>query len=461
MNVSFKNRIASFFLIATALLVALVFAFIYFMVRNQVYADLEYTLNYEAVRHEKEIMIEGGRMKFINKAEMQEREHREVEVNPIFIQLTDARGNVQDRSPNLKEGTLIFQTDVTGPVDQDHVLNGKRIRQRQIPIVDRGKVVGYIVTAVSSENAHQLVSALQRWLLVLYPIVLLILFGVTRWLAGKSIKPVTTILQTTNRITESNLSERIPLPDQRDELFQLTSSINQLLMRIESAMEREKQFTADASHELRTPLSVLRGTLEVLLRKPRTSEEYVEKIELSIKEIDRMHLIVEQLLMLARFDHPEKSPVREPVTLKQFLLDLIHRQQNTWSDNGVQVDVQCADAVVLQTDPGLLEVILDNLLSNAVKYSAYDHTVQVAVEEDQPIVTLTVRDSGIGIRKEDLHRIFQPFYRSAALEHKTIKGTGLGLSLVQKACDQLGIEITVSSEVNKGSSFTLTFLSQS
>lgn len=460
MNVSFKNRIASFFLIATALLVAVVFAFIFFMVRNQVYADLEYTLNYEAVRHEKEIMIEGGRMKFINKTEMQEREHREVEVNPIFIQLTDATGNVQDRSPNLKEGTLIFQSGVTGPVDQDHVLNGKRIRQRQIPIVDRGKVVGYIVTAVSSENAHQLVSALQRWLLVLYPIVLLILFGVTRWLAGKSIKPVTTILQTTNRITESNLSERIPLPDQRDELFQLTSSINQLLMRIESAMEREKQFTADASHELRTPLSVLRGTLEVLLRKPRTSEEYVEKIELSIKEIDRMHLIVEQLLTLARFDHPGKSPVKESVVLKQFLFDLIQRQKRTWSDNGVQVDVQCADAVVLQTDPGLLEVILDNLLSNAVKYSSHNHNVQVVVEE-QPALTLSVRDSGIGIREEDLHRIFQPFYRSAALEHKTIKGTGLGLSLVQKACDQLGIEITVSSEVNKGSSFTLTFLSQS
>src|SRR5690606_14080535 len=298
MNVSFKNRIALFFLIATALLVALVFTSIFFMVRNQVYNDLEYTLNYEAVRHEKEIRIEGGRMRFINKAEMQEREHREVEVNPIFIQLTDAQGNVQDRSPNLKEGTLIFQPGVTGPVDQDHVLNGKRIRQRQIPILDRGQVVGYILTAISSENAHQLVAALQRWLLVLYPIVLLILFGVTRWLAGKSIQPVTTILQTTNRITENNLNERIPLPDQRDELFQLTSSINQLLTRIESAMEREKQFTADASHELRTPLSVLRGTLEVLLRKPRTYEEYVEKIELSIKEIDRMHLIVEQLLTL-------------------------------------------------------------------------------------------------------------------------------------------------------------------
>ncbi|MBX2967536.1 MAG: HAMP domain-containing protein [Cyclobacteriaceae bacterium] len=456
MSVSFKNRIALFFLTATAVLVALVFVSIFYRMRNQVYAELEYILNYEAVRHEKEIMVDGNRIRFINKAEMQEREHREVEVNPIFIQLTDANGNVHDRSPNLKEGTLLFQPGVTGAIDQEHLLNGKRIRQRQIPIIDQGKIVGYIVTAVSGEHAHQLVSALQRWLLVLYPIVLLILFGVTRWLAGKSIQPVTTILQTTNRITENNLSERIPLPDQRDELFQLTSSINQLLARIESAMEREKQFTADASHELRTPLSVLRGTLEVLLRKPRTSEEYVEKIELSIKEIDRMHLIVEQLLMLARLEHPGKTPVIEPVVLKQFLSDLIRRQRESWSGNDVQVDVTCAETVTLKTDAGLLEVILDNLLSNAVKYSPHHNAVQVVVNES-PQVTISVRDSGIGIREDDLQRIFQPFYRAAALEHKTIKGTGLGLSLVQKACDQLGVELQVVSEVNKGSTFTLWF----
>ncbi len=342
------------------------------------------------------------------------------------------------------------------PVEQQTLLNGKRIRQLQIPVVDEGKLVGYIITAISIENALQLLTTLKQLLLVIFPVVLLLLFGVTRWLAGKSIEPVKTILETTNRITETSLNERIPLPEQRDELHQLTSSINQLLTRIESAMEREKQFTADASHELRTPLSVLRGTLEVLLRKPRTAEEYVEKIGLSINEIDRMHHIVEQLLTLARFDHPSRSPVYIGVTLKEFIEDLIQRQQKSWSDRQSNITVSCPAELQLQTDPGLLEVILDNLLSNAVKYSPAGSLIQIDVKS-QPSVSIRIIDHGVGIRQDDLDRIFQPFYRSDALNHKTIKGTGLGLSLVQKACDQLSIDLTVESELNKGSVFTLTF----
>ncbi|MCU0397969.1 MAG: HAMP domain-containing histidine kinase [Cyclobacteriaceae bacterium] len=456
MNLSFKNRIAFFYLIATAMMVALVFIAIYLVIYNRVMSDIEYALNYEAIRHQKEIVIEGGIIRFVNRTEMEEREHRDVEVSPIFIQLVDPNGSVTDRSPNLKEGRLAFKRDAMRSLEQDDVLNGKRIRQLQIPIVDEGKLVGYIITAISIENSHQLLVTLRQLLLVMYPIVLLLLFGVTRWLAGKSIVPVKTILSTTNRITESNLNERIPLPEQKDELHQLTASINQLLARIESAMDREKQFTADASHELRTPLSVLRGTLEVLLRKPRSPEEYIDKIGLSIKEIDRMHHIVEQLLTLARFDHPSKTPVYSYIQVCDFIQDLIQRQQINWSEGNVEVVVSCPKQLQLNTDPGLLEVILDNLLSNAVKYSPAGSRIRIEVKED-PQVSISIIDQGVGIKQDDLDKIFQPFYRSDALNHKNIKGTGLGLSLVQKACDLLSIDLTVESELNKGSSFTLRF----
>jgi two-component system, OmpR family, heavy metal sensor histidine kinase CusS len=456
MAVSFKNRIALYYLTATALLVAFVFVAIFMVIKNIVYRDLDDMLAYEAVKHKKEIMVEDGRIRFVNRAEMEEREHREVEVNPIFIQLVDAAGNVRDKSPNLKEGALLFQLDISEALDANHILNGKRIRQRQTPITDKGQTIGYIVTAISSENAEQLLITLRQLLLIMYPAVLALLFGVTRWLAGRSILPVKTILHTTNQITENNLNERIPLPEQNDELFQLTNSINQLLGRIEAALEREKQFTADASHELRTPLSVLRGTLEVLIRKPRTAEEYVEKIELSIKEIDRMHQIVEQLLLLARFDHPDKAPDYREVEVQSFIIDLIQRQQHSWVAHNISIDVQCSSQVKLKTDPYLLEIILDNLISNAVKYSNNLGRVAVQVEET-PDIKISVHDNGIGIDKQDIERIFQPFYRSHALSHNTIKGTGLGLSLVQKACEQLSVELTVESEVGKGSSFTLAF----
>ncbi|MBX2962218.1 MAG: HAMP domain-containing histidine kinase [Cyclobacteriaceae bacterium] len=456
MTISFKNRIAFSYLAATALLVALVFVTIFMVIRNLVYTDLENILSYEAVKHQKEIMVESGRIRFINRAEMEEREHREVEVNPVFIQLVDRQGIVRDKSPNLKEGQLAVQPEFNKPVDLDNWLNGKRIRQRQIPILDQGKTVGYIITAISSENAEQLVATLQRLLLGLYPIVLIVLFGVTRWLAGRSIVPVKTILETTNRITENNLSERIPLPEQRDELHHLTNSINQLLNRIESALEREKQFTADASHELRTPLAVLKGTLEVMIRKPRTPEEYVQKVEVSIREIDRMHHIVEQLLTLARFDHSARQPEIAEVKVFEFLTELISRQQHNWSVAGAVIQNNCPPEFTVKTDPYLLEIILENLLSNAVKYSPSGEPVIINAGR-VPDNYIAVIDHGMGIDEKDHAKIFQPFYRSASLEHKTIKGTGLGLSLVQKASAQLGITLTVQSELQKGSAFTLHF----
>jgi two-component system, OmpR family, heavy metal sensor histidine kinase CusS len=456
MAVSFKNRIAFSYLAATALLVALVFVAIFLVIKNRVYTDLDTILVFEAMKHKTEIMVEDGKIRFMNKEEMQEREHREVEVNPVFIELVDTQGIIRDKSPNLKEGTLLFQAKAEGFFYSDYILNGKRIRQGQMPVTDSNRTVGYIITAISSENAAQLLSTLQNLLLVMYPIVLAVLFGVTRWLAGRSIVPVTTILTITNRITENNLNERIPLPEQHDELFQLTNSINQLLGRIEAALDREKQFTADASHELRTPLSVLRGTLEVLIRKSRTAEEYTDKIALSIKEIDRMHQIVEQLLLLARFDHPSKAPEYQGISVKDFIHKLIQRQQSSWASQQAVIDVQCADDVTLKSDPYLLEVILDNLIANAIKYSPETSSVFVKVENGSN-VKISVHDKGIGIDRKDIERIFQPFFRSNSLNHKFIKGTGLGLSLVQKACEQLGVELTVESELGKGSSFTLEF----
>ncbi|WP_321538772.1 histidine kinase dimerization/phospho-acceptor domain-containing protein [Flavobacterium piscinae] len=128
-----------------------------------------------------------------------------------------------------------------------------------------------------------------------------------RFFAGRSIKPVQTIIETSNQITKDNLKTRIPLPQNKDELFVLSENINSLLNRIENAVDREKQFTSDASHELRTPLAVIKGTMEVLIRKPRNEAEYKEKIRFCIDEIDRLNTMVDQLLLLARFENQKSN----------------------------------------------------------------------------------------------------------------------------------------------------------
>ncbi|MDQ2794423.1 MAG: HAMP domain-containing protein, partial [Bacteroidota bacterium] len=337
MALTFKNRIALHYMLVTAALVAAVYVVVFGVVQHRVYLDLDRTLRFEAAKHLKELNPEGQVVRFGRKEEWQEREHREVQVAPVFIQLTDANGLVLDRSPNLKNNQLLFNV-AQALVPLNATLRGQAIRQVQEPIRRAGTTVGYLVAAVSSEAAQHVLGSLGGVLLLSYPLVLLVLFGLARGLAGRSIAPIAAITATTNRITRSNLAERIALPPRPDELHTLASAINGLLGRIEQAVAREKQFTADASHELRTPLAVLKGTLEVLVRKPRTVPEYVENINLGILEIDRLTHLVDQLLLLARFENHAKALKRQPLSVLSCVHDVLHRHRAGLSARRMRVD---------------------------------------------------------------------------------------------------------------------------
>ena len=280
MSLSFRNRIALYFMVAKGIIMAVTFMVVYFVVQETVYQNLDNDLSFEAEKHTGEIRIVGDSIKIKNKKEWEEKEHREVQVNPVFIQILDKDGNFMDKSPNLKENVLAFNPQQNYGGHFNQTLNNRAIRQVQLPIEENGRIKGYILAAMSLESSKMVLFNLKNVLLFSYLVLLAGLYFISRYIAGRSIIPVKTITQTTNRITKNNLNERVILPKNKDELYDLSFGINELLQRIENAMERERQFTSDASHELRTPLSAVRGTLEVLIRKPREQKEYEDKIKL-------------------------------------------------------------------------------------------------------------------------------------------------------------------------------------
>ena len=459
MNLAFKDRIALHYILATAALIAAVYLVVFGVVRNQVYSDLDRNLRYEAAKHLKEISLVDSTIRFSHMGEWQEREHREVQVDPVFIQVNDRRGRLMDRSPNLKHDQLTFASTPNSPTPLNSLLRGKVIRQVQVPVAGQaGRApTGYLLAAISAEAAQRGLDSLRMVLLGSFPLVLLVLFGIARGLAGRNIAPIAAITATTDRITRHNLAARIALPPRPDELHTLATAINGLLQRIERAVEREKQFTADASHELRTPLAVLKGTLEVLIRKPRTSAEYVENITLSIREINRLTHLVDQLLLLARFENDTKNLNQQELSVLSSVHDVLHRQRNEVNARQIRVDVDDAGTTALTSDPYLVDLILDNVLANAVKYSPAGSLITVGLYQGADGLCCTITDQGIGIRPDDLERIFNPLFRSDALAHKEIGGTGLGLSIVAKACALLNIRLDVQSELGQGSTFALHF----
>ena len=452
---TFKNRIAFYYMIATAIIIAVVFAVVYVIVNGTVYRNLDNDLSYEAQKHTSEIEFHGDSLYFINKAEWAEREHRQAQVNPVFIQVLDKDGHLMDKSPNLREQELPFSKNLFND-HFDTELNGRAIRQVQLPITQNGKTSGYILAAVSLESSKAVLKDLRTVLLISFPIVLLGLFFISRFLAGRSIIPVKRITNTSKRITQTNLEERVPLPAHHDELFDLASSINDLLQRISNALQRERQFTSDASHELRTPLSALRGTLEILIRKPRTTEEYQDKIKYSLSEIDRMATIIEQLLLLARFDDNGKNNTHGQVSLVSLIDTILTRYQREIDTRRLTIrfKTETEEAEVPQYYSNL---ILDNIINNAIKYARENTEIEISVSQTSESILCQVSDHGIGIRQEDVKNLFHPFFRSDALNHKHISGTGLGLSIAHKAADAIGAQLSVASQLGEGTMLTIKF----
>lgn len=457
MNLKFKNRIALHYILATAIIMAIVFLAIFFVVRNTVYANLDNDLDFEVKKHTQEITVNDDTIYFTNKAELEEREHLEVQVNPVFVQITGKEGVLLDKSPNLKENRLFALKNQEAGSHYNAFLVKTLIRQVQVPIIHDGKTQGYVVAAMSLTASLIVITKLGNALLLLYPVVLLGLFFISSFLAGRSIKPIQSIIETSSRITQNNLNERIALPNQKDELHELSSTINKLLDRLENTIERERQFTSDASHELRTPLSTLRGTLEVLVRKPRNQQEYEDKINFSISVIDFMTLTLEQLLLLARMENPITISQKNNVFLSTLIDDILTKYKKEITNKELKVNLELDDAQESTVHQYYANLILDNIIENAIKYSKDRGTVYISLERKENRVICVIEDEGIGIRKDELGKLYDNFYRSDALEHKHISGNGLGLSIVKKSAEAIGAQITIKSELNKGTSCTVIF----
>lgn len=452
---SFKNRIAFNYIISTALLVFVVFFVIYSIVKISVYHHVNNDISLEVSKHLTEIEIKNNKIILTHQDEWNEREHNTVDVNPVFVQFVDTKGLLVAKSPNLKNQSLVLNTKIANNELFDAKLSKNAIRQIQVPLINNGKKVGFLIIAMSLEDSLMVITNLSDILIIAYPLILVVLFLIARLIAGRSIKPVTSIIDTASRITKDNLKSRIELPHNKDELFTLSETINNLLDRIESAIEREKEFTSDASHELRTPLAVIKGTMEVLIRKPREQKEYEDKINFCINEVNRVNNLVDQLLLLARFENQKKNIQNESVYLNSIVLDTIARSSEKIKSKNLKIVSQFDNDFYTKSDTYLLSIVISNIISNAVKYSNDNGTIHVSLSKQNDKIICTVTDNGIGIQSKDLDKIFNSFYRSDVVNHPEIKGTGLGLSIVKRLCDLLSVSITISSEEHVGTTFIL------
>ena len=454
MNFHFKKRIAIFNTIAVAITTFIVFVVIYYVVSFSSFQHLDNDIKAEMEEVFNNINWENDSIQINKMPEWDEAEHQQIEVNPTFIQIVNIDGKAIFKSINLQDDYLLIHPNNNKTSFYNTTINTQKIRQGQFPIINKNKkTIGYLTIGVSQEESSSVLHNLFIVLCFTYLILVFVLYLIMYYVASKAIKPVQKLIQSASQINESNISSRLPLPNNKDEIYKLATTFNDLLNRIENSIEQQKQFTADASHEMRTPLTIIKGTLEVLLRKERTPEQYEKKINEVISQTDRLSYLFDQLLQLARAESNNTIIKKEKIILKEKIDHLINGGDLLLNKNQIKYNIP-SNCLVF-ADAALLDRILENIISNAIKYNTPNGNI--TFEWNEKSNSLLIKDEGIGISKDQQPYLFNRFYRADNSRSSEIKGNGLGLSIVKKLCELQHIKISVESAENKGTSFTLQF----
>jgi heavy metal sensor kinase len=266
--------------------------------------------------------------------------------------------------------------------------------------------------------------------LLAVPAILALLFAAGWILAGRALRPVKAIAQTTAGITAHRLSDRVPPGRAAREFRELIEVINEMLDRLERSFQQAARFSADAAHELKTPLTVLQGQLEAAIQQAAPGSEEQQRYNALLEEAQRLKSIVQKLLLLARADAGQLALNSEPVDLSALLVSVAEDIEIIAPQ--LRVETQIQSGITVAADSGLLRQAIGNLTSNAVKYNEDGGLVRLTLEADHQSARVTVSNTGPAIPAEERHRIFERFFRADKSRSRQVDGAGLGLSLARE-----------------------------
>jgi signal transduction histidine kinase len=280
-----------------------------------------------------------------------------------------------------------------------------------------------------TEIEHAL-ERLQFFLWGMIPLALLICAGAVSLIVRRSFAPLSTMIQTVERISASHLNERMDIPSRQNEVVMLGAAWNRMMERIEAAFKSQQQFMADASHELRTPLAIIQSELEYADRFPLGTEVKISLTE-ALQELTHLGNITSDLLLLARMENEQMPLHLQTIRLDKILADCVKRISRLAKEKKVFLFMKIGNATECSGDEEKLRRVFLNLIDNAIKYTPAGGEVVVSIRKEETGIQVSIRDSGIGINPADLPDIFKPFYRSD-VSRASHTGNGLGLSIVQR-----------------------------
>jgi heavy metal sensor kinase len=305
---------------------------------------------------------------------------------------------------------------------------------------------------------HEAFEALDRFRLLLVfaaPLLLMAASVGGYWLSTRALSPVDEISRAAQRISIENLSERLPVSRTGDQLQRLSETLNAMFSRLDGAVRRITQFTADASHELRAPVSLIRTTAEVAVQKrDRTAKEYFDALLEIVEEAERTSQVVDSLMLLARADSGTETLDRAAADACAIVREAAEQGEKLARNHDLGFTLSLPNTrVPVEADSSALRRALLILIDNAVKYTPRGGLVTVELNTSTGFAIVSVSDTGIGIAREEVPHIFDRFWRADKTRSREEGGAGLGLSIAKWIVETHRGSIDVESEPGKGSTF--------
>jgi len=291
--------------------------------------------------------------------------------------------------------------------------------------------------------------------LMIFPVGIVLSIGCGYLATRSSLKIIKTITKTANRISSKNLSERIIVPSEKDEISELVVTLNSMIDRLEKSFTMVQQFSQDAAHEIRTPLTIVRGEIEELLKDERCPEYISNILDNVLEEIQYLTSTSNKLLLIHGFDTDKIKYHFTSVNLNKILEEIFQDAEVLSTEKKLNIKLDIKDLIQVQGNEELLVRLFWNIIDNAIKYNKKNGSVVITLERKENNAVVCIRDTGIGIPEEEIPRIFDRFYRVDKSRSRELGGSGLGLSICKWIVELHKGEIKVESQLSIGSKFTV------
>ncbi len=384
----------------------------------------------------------------------------EPEINDRFVRITRADGTLVYVSDAPKDGSFDpAEVPIFPPSSQTEFFRklqlsgGKTLLIAALNFKSSGNPAYLVEFGELLDPVETMLDHLFLQLTLGLPLAVVIIAAGGYLLVRRALTPVEQITRAAERITQFNLSERLPVSSTGDELERLSVSLNRMITRLDDAFQNSKRFVADASHELRTPLTILRGELENIAEDPRFDAELRDRAGSMLEKAVHLGRIVEQLFTLSRLDAGEAQTEWTRFDLSELAKTTADQMSLLAEDKKISIACDAHRPILVEGDRARLKQVVVNLLDNAIKYTPAKGTIQLRVLAVNGHAILEVADSGVGIPSDALPHVFERFYRVDQTRADGSESAGLGLSIVKSICTAHGAEVEAQSTVGRGSCF--------